>query len=289
MTKIAVLNMKGGVGKTTTAIHLAAGLARRGARVLLVDADPQGNVGHVFGVSGVPTIREVLLGECGPEQAIRTDVRDRLDLLPSSPAAFGVERRLAAEAQPEATLARRLHAVNGYDAVVIDTSPSMSLLTFNGLLYAERLVIPVAMDQMAIIGARQTMNGVKEVKQLWPDRRLDVLAVLPTFVNVVTIATRAALAALQADPVLGALVPARGIRQCLDLTYASAAHQTIWEYAPKSNAAEDFDVFVESVAAVGGVTGADAGAGAGAGNNSTTPQRPTPQVTLKAATPKTPT
>jgi hypothetical protein len=92
------------------------------------------------------------------------------------------------------------------------------------------------------------MNGVKDVKQLWPERRLDVLAVLPTFVNVATIATRAALSALQADPVLGPLVSGRGIRQCLDLTYASAAHQTIWEYAPKSNAADDFDAFVASVA-----------------------------------------
>jgi len=127
MTKISVLNMKGGVGKTTTAIHLAAGLARRGARVLLVDGDPQGNAGHILGAAGTPTIREVLLGECTPEQAIRPGIRENLDLLPASPAAFGVERRLATEPQPEGTLARRLQSVTGYDAVVVDTSPSMSL------------------------------------------------------------------------------------------------------------------------------------------------------------------
>ena len=108
------------------------------------------------------------------------------------------------------------------------------------------------MDQMAIIGARQTMNGVKKCIS-WPDRRLDVLAVLPSLVNVVTIATRAALAALEADPVLGKLVFGRGIRQCLDLTYASAAHQTIWEYAPKSHAAEDFDTFVDGVSKATGI------------------------------------
>jgi cellulose biosynthesis protein BcsQ len=103
------------------------------------------------------------------------------------------------------------------------------------------------MDPMAIIGARQTMNGIREVNQLWPERRLDVLAVLPTFVNVVTVATRAALAALGQDPVLGPRVFGHGIRQCLDLTYAAARHQTIWEYAPRSHAAEDFDLFVDGV------------------------------------------
>jgi hypothetical protein len=91
------------------------------------------------------------------------------------------------------------------------------------------------------------MNGIQEANQLWPERRLNVLAVLPMFVNVFTVATRAMLEALDQDPVLGPLVFGHGIRQCLDLTYASARHQTIWEYAPKSHAAQDFDVFVDGV------------------------------------------
>jgi len=239
--------MKGGVAKTTTAVHLAAGLARRGQRVLLVDADPQSTVAHLFGVTAPRTIRDVLLGKCEPAAAIVPGVRDHLDLMLAAPSAFGLERRLAGAEQPETVLSRRLEETRGYDTVVLDTSPSMSLLTFNALLYANCLVIPVGMDQMALIGARQTMQGVDEVRGLWPERRIEILAVLPTFVNVFTVASRATLEALDEDPVLGPHVFRHGIRQCLDLTYAAARRQTIWEYAPRSHAAEDFDLFVDHV------------------------------------------
>ncbi len=107
--------------------------------------------------------------------------------------------------------------------------------------------MPVAMDPMAIIGARQTLNGVNEVRELWSDRRLDLIAVLPTFVNTSTIATRAAFEALERDPLMGAAVYRPGIRQCIDLNYATAQRQTIWEYSPRSRAAEDYTRFVEFV------------------------------------------
>ncbi len=84
--------MKGGVGKTTTAIHLAAGFSRRGQRVLLADTDPQGNVSHTLGLTPDGTICELMLGEREPEDLIIRSVRDNLDVLPSSPAAFALDR-----------------------------------------------------------------------------------------------------------------------------------------------------------------------------------------------------
>jgi chromosome partitioning protein len=123
----------------------------------------------------------------------------------------------------------------------------MGLLTFNALLYANAIVMPIGMEPMALVGARQTLDGVEQIRALWPEHTLDLAAVVPTGVNTNTHATRATLEALEQDPRLRDALFAGGIRQCIDLTYAAASGQSIWEYAPHSRGAADYTALLERI------------------------------------------
>jgi len=167
----AIANQKGGVGKTTTAINLAACLAQSGERVLLVDMDSQANASHGLGVrvpKGQPAILDVLLGECGIASIIRPSSVPGLDLVPSSPDVAGASVLLPALEHRESRLRNALAEPGfpraDYSFIFIDCPPSLGLLTVNALVAAEQVIIPVQTEYYALEGLAQLMSTIGAVR-----------------------------------------------------------------------------------------------------------------------------
>ncbi|HTN64758.1 MAG TPA: AAA family ATPase [Burkholderiaceae bacterium] len=178
MAKIfCVANQKGGVGKTTTAVNLAAGLAQIGQRVLLVDLDPQGNATMGAGINKSAlkaSIYEVLLGMAQlPEVRIRSDA-GQFDVLPANRELAGAEVEMVALENRETRLKDALATVAGdYDFMLVDCPPALSMLTLNGLCAANGVIIPMQCEYYALEGLSDLVNTIKRVHaKLNPDLKI---------------------------------------------------------------------------------------------------------------------
>ncbi len=168
MTIYAVANQKGGVGKTTTAVNLAACLAEAGARVLLLDLDPQANASSGLGERPAepPTVTEVILDGVPPEEAVRATAIPNLDLLPSSRDLAGAAVELPGRDGRERILAEATAGLRSrYAYIFIDCPPSLDLLTVNALAAAERLIVPVQCEYYALEGLSRLMETVAGVRE----------------------------------------------------------------------------------------------------------------------------
>lgn len=242
---ISVLNFKGGTGKTTTVMNLAAGLALRGEKVLCIDLDAQGSLSTSFGVDHPYSLTHLLLGETGLDQCI-VGARSNLDLIVGDSSLLRAEGALWRSSENGSTrrvLSDRLSSISGYDYIFLDHSPSVSLLSENGLSFARHLIVPISMSYLALIGTRQVLEKLEDL-----NRTCELFLVVPTFFDSRLRKDNSVMQVLQKHfrPIL-----ADPIRVNVSLAEAMGQQKSIYEYSPRSTGAMDYASLVERVAANG--------------------------------------
>lgn len=182
---IAVTNQKGGVGKTTTSVNLSACVAEAGRRVLVVDADPQGNASSGLGVrvkENTPTVYEVLAGETALESALQKTAVKNLMLLPSDIRLAGAEIELAEIERRERVLLDALTpAAEQFDFIFIDCPPSLGLITLNALCAADGVLIPIQCEYYALEGVSTLMGTIRKVQRI--NKRLSIEGIALTMLD----------------------------------------------------------------------------------------------------------
>lgn len=239
--RLAVMNQKGGTGKTTTSVSLAAGLAEDGHRVLLIDVDSQGHVGISLGVEGDATLYDILVDDVELESVV-TRARPNLDVVDADESLASAEIFLARrDGARDRLLRERIRGELSYDFVLLDCGPSLSLLNKNALTFADDLIVPVACDFLSLVGVKQVMKTMKQVnKELV--HPIDILGILPTFYDLRNNISDESVKTLKGHFHDKVLPP---IRVNTRLKEAPQHNKTIFEYAPNSRGAKDYRKLVD--------------------------------------------
>ena len=248
---IAMVNQKGGVGKTTSTVSLGAALAGYGRRVLLVDFDPQGAIAISFGIN--PSALELTVYNLITEEQrhideviVHSDV-ENLDLLPSNMVLAAAELQLVSEVGREYALKRALEPVLGnYDIILIDCQPSLGLLTLNALTAAHGVVVPMECEYFALRGVALLKDTIDKVSaRLNPD--LAIIGVVATMYDSRTLHSREVLETVQ--QAFGDLVFITTISRTIKFPDAAVAGTPITVYAPDSTGAEAYRQLAREVLA----------------------------------------
>ena len=245
---IAILNQKGGVGKSTTAVNLSAALGAKNKAVLLIDLDPQGNATSGLGIDKGQISFDtynVLLEDTDISQAIIPDVCEGLDLLPATIGLAGAEVELVNEMARENRLKAATGSLRGkYDYIFIDCPPSLGLLTVNALVAADKLLIPIQCEFYALEGVTKLLESMKRVKNML-NPGLDVFGVLLTMYD-----SRTTLSKQVADDVRAyfkATTFETVIPRTVKISEAPSYGQPITEYDPSGKGAQAYLSLAEEV------------------------------------------
>lgn len=244
MRVIAVINQKGGVGKTTTTVNLSAALARRGHRVLVCDMDPQANLTvHLDKRPDLEsnTMTNLLVEDAPIHDLVQPTSTERLSVVPSDTSLAGVEQVLANRIGRETILREAIEAFEKrgeFDFVLLDCPPSLGVLSANALVAATHVVIPMQAEYLSLQGMAKLMEVIQLVqKRLNP--ALAVALVLPCMLDSRTNLTTEVLREI--EQYFGAQLAKTRIRNNVKLAEAPSFGRTIFEHAPDSNGARDYD------------------------------------------------
>ena len=246
MRRIALVNQKGGVGKTTTAVNLSDAISRLDRKVLLVDMDPQSNATLSLGVAFFEqqnTVYSVLSGKA-PEPV---EITPNLHLLPSSIDLAGAEMELANAIGRETILKDQMSTLQGYDFVLVDCSPSLGLLTVNALSFVNEIYVPMQCEFLALHGVSLLMRTIELVKRRL-NPALEIKGVVPCMYDVRKGLARETVAEI--ERFFGNRVCKSRIRTNVRLAEAPSHGQTIFEYAPDSNGAEDYMALAREIVGI---------------------------------------
>lgn len=245
MRKICVGLSKGGVGKSSTCVSLAHGLALAGKKVLLVDTDDQGQDSFLLGVNPEHTLADVLNDDIKADKAI-FQARENLWLLSGGKALSGIKRSIGRkDFGAEMTLSQALAPLEGmFDFVIVDTAPSWDTLTINALFYCTEVLTPVSLEILTLNSLAEFTERLKSVQNF--NKKLEYKYLVPTFLDrrvkksaEILDQLRKYYPDLLCDP----------IKYSVRMSESAGFGKTIYEYAPKSSGAKDYETIVERILA----------------------------------------
>ncbi|MGB3717875.1 MAG: ParA family protein [Candidatus Promineifilaceae bacterium] len=253
---IAIAMQKGGVGKTTTAINLAAGLAALDYRVLAIDLDPQGSLTQHAGFDPEklsPTIYDALKAEVdgfdGDVSQAICKTKEGFDLLPSQPELSLIELSLMNTLSRERVLATMLEGIGDlYDFVLIDCSPSLNLLVVNALTASNSVIIPIQTEYLPARGALMVLSTIETIRRKRLNQELEVEGILLTMADTRTLMTKDILAAVEQQYSRGQYVFKAFIKRSVRFAESAVAGESILAYDPSNPGAEAYRQVASEIA-----------------------------------------